>query len=439
MKIIILGSGVIGVSAAYILSTRGHEVEVIERQPQAGGETSFANGGQLSFSHAEPWANPSVLPKVVKWMFKEDAPLVFRPRADMDMIKWGIKFLMNCTSGRAHANSVQLLKMGLYSKKKMEQLRIFSGISFDNRREGILHIFSQQEDFDHAVEQAKFQEKLGCPAEIADRAKCIQLEPALEHAGKPVVGGIFQPLDESGDAYTFTQELARLCASEYKAQFHYGTSLRSINTDGSRITSVTTDKGEHKADAYIMSLGSYSPVYLKPLGIHVPIYPMKGYSITFPANHYSPALSLTDGEHKIVYSRLGNRLRIAGTAEFAGYNHDVRQERIAPIVRAVKGLFPKCGYDRPESEWACLRPSTPDGPPVIGKTRYSNLYMNTGHGTLGWTQAAGSAALIADVVEKPPDGNQPRRADAGAVLASVLLLLGFFGGDVCRLRWSDVL
>jgi D-amino-acid dehydrogenase len=399
MKIIILGSGVIGVSAAYMLGSRGHEVEIIERQEESGRETSFANGGQLSFSHAEPWANPGVLPKVAKWMFRDDAPLVLRPRADMDMISWGLKFLMNCRAAPAHANSVTLLKLGLYSKKKMEQLRVFSGVSFDNRRDGILHLFSEAKEFDLAVKQARFQEKLGCPADIADAKKCIQIEPALEHAGRPVVGGIFQPLDESGDAFMFTQELAKRCVSEYKAVFRYGTQVRAINASGGKITSVTTDKGEHTADAYILSLGSYSPLYLRPLGIRVPIYPMKGYSVTFPANHFTPSISLTDGEHKIVYSRLGDRLRIAGTAEFAGYNTAIRPERVAPIVRAVKALLPKCEFGSPETEWACLRPSTPDGPPVIGKTKYPNLYLNTGHGTLGWTQCAGSAALIADIVE----------------------------------------
>jgi len=399
VKILILGSGVIGVSAAYFLSSRGHEVEVIDRQSESGRETSYANGGQLSFSHAEPWANPSTLPKAAQWMFKDDAPLVFRPRADLDMINWGLKFIMNCTAARTQKNSVSLLRLGLYSKKKLEQLRSYSGIKFDNRREGILHIFSKQKDFDHAGEQARFQEKLGCRADIVNTQKCIQLEPMLEHAGKPIVGGIFQPLDESGDAFIFTQELAKLSAKEHKAVFHYNTTIHSIDQEGGKITSVTTDKGVFKADAYIVSLGSYSPIYLKPLGIHVPIYPMKGYSITFPTNHYTPQMSLTDGEHKIVYSRLGDRLRVAGTAEFAGHNTDIRPERIAPIVRAVKELLPKCEYDAPLSEWACLRPSTPDGPPVIGKTKYPNLYMNTGHGTLGWTQAAGSAALITDVIE----------------------------------------
>jgi D-amino-acid dehydrogenase len=320
----------------------------------------------------------------------------------MDMIKWGLKFLLNCNANSAQKNSVNLLRLGLYSKKQMEWFRTFSGVKFDNVREGILHIFSTEKEFDHAVVQAKFQDKFGCPAEIADVKRCVQFEPALEHVGTPLKGGIFQSLDESGDVFTFTQELAKLCASEHKTVFHYGTNITKINEDKGNITSITTDKGEIKGDIYIMSLGSYSPIYLKPLGISAPIYPMKGYSITFPANHYSPNMSLTDTENKLVYSRLGDRLRIAGTAEFAGYNHDVRAQRIDPIVKAVHTLFPKCEYGAPSSEWACLRPSTPDGPPIVGKTKYPNLFMNTGHGTLGWTQAAGSAALIADIIEQRP-------------------------------------
>ncbi|HEU5046306.1 MAG TPA: D-amino acid dehydrogenase [Rickettsiales bacterium] len=399
MKIVILGAGVIGVSAAYFLGSRGHEVEVIERNGASSMETSFANGGQLSFSHAEPWANPAVFAKIAKWMFKDDAPLVLRPRADLDMLDWGLRFLFNCSEPRANANSVNILRLGLYSKKKMEWLRSFTGIKFDNIREGILHVFTQEKDFEGAVKQAKFQDKFGCPSEIASHKKCLQIEPALEHAGRPILGGIFQPLDESGDVFTFTQELAKLCEKEHKTVFHYNTTLKSINQSGGKITSVTTDKGDITADAYIVSLGSYSSLYLKPIGIKVPIYPMKGYSITFPVNHYTPTVSLTDTENKIVYSRLGNRLRIAGTAEFAGHNTTIRAERIAPIVNAVRSLLPKCEYGAPESQWACLRPSTPDGPPIIGKTKYSNLYMNTGHGTLGWTQAAGSAALIADIIE----------------------------------------
>jgi len=402
MKVIVLGAGVVGVSTAYFLASRGHDVEVIERQTQSGCETSFANGGQLSFSHAEPWANPSVLPKLVKWAFKDDAPLVLRPRADLDMLTWGLKFLANCSESNAKKNSVSLLRLGIYSKKKLEWVRSYSGIQFDNRREGILHIFSAQKEWEHAIEQAKFQDKFGCPAEVADYDNCVRLEPALGNAGKKIIGGIFQSLDESGDAFAYTGELAKVCTKEYNVKFHYDTAITKINQKNGNVTSILTDKGEFTADAYVMSLGSYSPIYLKPLGIKLPIYPMKGYSVTFKAGHYAPNMSLTDGEHKLVYSRLGDRLRVAGTAEFAGYNQEVRQKRIAPIVRSIKELLPKCEFDTPESEWACLRPSTPDGPPIIGKTKYSNLYLNTGHGTLGWTQAAGSAALIADIIENRP-------------------------------------
>lgn len=402
MKILVLGAGVVGVTTAYVLASRGYEVEVIERQGGSGRETSFANGGQLSYAHAEPWANPHVLPKIAKWLFKDDAPLVFRPRADMDMIKWGIRFLLNCSASRAQANSVSLLKLGLYSKKKMEQMRQYTGIEFDNVREGILHIFSDQQEFDGAVAQEKYQTKLGCAGEICDLNRCITLEPTLAHTQRKILGGIHQPLDESGDIFTFTEQLAALCEREFNVQFHYGMHIKNILRDGDKITGVQTTLGDFKADNYVVTLGSYSPLFLKPLGIKAPIYPMKGYSITLPADSQAPKMSLTDTELKLVYSRLGNKLRVAGTAEFAGYNHDVMPKRIAPILNAAKALFPECNFDQLLSSWACLRPSTPDGPPIIGKTPYGNLFLNTGHGTLGWTQCAGSAMLLADIVENRP-------------------------------------
>lgn len=401
MKVVILGAGVVGVSAAYFLGARGFEVEVIERNSESACETSFANGGQLSYSHAEPWANPSVLPKVFKWLFKKDAPLVFRPRADIEMIRWGLQFLMNCSEARAHANSVNILRLGLYSKKKTEQLRNITGIQFDNIREGILHIFSNEKEYAHAIKQSEYQAKFGCKEDVIDLNACIRMEPALQHAGKKLVGGIHASLDESGDAQRFTRELAALCTREFRTVFHYNTAITKLERDKQgRISHVLTDKGTFKGDSYVMSLGSYSPLYLKKLGIRVPIYPMKGYSITIPANQFSPKVSLTDTELKLVYSRLGDRLRIAGTAEFAGYNTKIHAHRIEPLQRAVRELFPKAAHETILHEWACLRPSTPDGPPIIGKTPIENLYMNTGHGTLGWTQAVGSAALLADIMEK---------------------------------------
>lgn len=406
MRILILGAGVIGTSAAYVLGERGHQIEVIERNAEAGSETSFSNGGQLSFSHAEPWANPMVLSKVFKWMFKEDAPLVLRLSADPHMLAWGIRFLRNCLKDRCDVNSVNLLRLGIYSKKMMEKLRVMSGVEFDNLREGILHTYSDEKDMEHARAQAEYQNRFSGSnfnMEVLDHEGCLRKEPTLQYSSRKIVGGVYCALDESGDACKFTRNLATICEQEFQTHFHYNTAIEHLLVEGGRVTGVQTNKGVMKADAYIMSLGSYSYKHLKQVGISVPIYPMKGYSITVPAGDFAPTISLTDNENKIVISRLGDRLRAAGTAEFSGYNDIIRDVRIAPIVRATKSLFPHADYSEATmTKWACLRPSTPDGPPIIGKSKYSNLFLNTGHGTLGWTQCAGSACLIADVIENRP-------------------------------------
>lgn len=406
MKILILGAGVIGVTAAYVLGERGHEVEVIERQHEAGRETSYANGGQLSFSHAEPWANPHVLSKVFTWMFQEDAPLVLKPSLDPHMAGWTLSFLRNCLKANSERNALNLLRLGIYSKQVMEKIRVMSGISYNSLREGILHIYSREADFLHAQEQAELQNKMAASdfsMQVFNAEQCLQKEPTLRHADKTIIGGIFCPMDESGDAHLFSRDLAGVCTREFKAQFHYNRTIRSIETNKGRITGIITDKGEMRADAYVMSLGSYSYIYLKQIGITVPIYPMKGYSISLPIGKYHPTVSLTDNETKVVITPLGERLRAAGTAEFAGYNTDLSERRIAPILHATQQLFPHADYSEATlRKWACLRPSTPDGPPIIGTCKYENLFLNTGHGTLGWTQAAGSASLLADIMENRP-------------------------------------
>ncbi len=404
MKILILGSGVIGVTTAYVLAKRGYDVEVIDRAPHAAAETSYANGGQLSYSHAEPWANPGTLPKVFKWMFDDTAPLVMRPRWDLDMFKWGLNFLSNCTTSKAEANTVTMLKLGLYSRKMMQKLHAETNLSFDYKREGILHIFCNEKDFEAAKKQAHFQEKFGCEETFKTRDECLALEPALHHSDYKLVAGIHAHQDESGDIFQFTSQLAALCQSDLGVKFHYNTTITGLVKKNDKIVAVQTDKGEFTADNYVLSLGSYSPLLLKDVGINVPIYPMKGYSITFKSNEYAPKISVTDQKAKIVYSGLGTRLRVAGTAEFAGYDNTLNMKRVDAIKRAVQKLFPKAieGEDAVLTEWACLRPSTPDGPPIIGKTPLINLYLNTGHGTLGWTQAAGSAYLLADSLEHKP-------------------------------------
>lgn len=402
MRICILGSGVIGVTSAYALAMRGHDVTVMDRQPASALECSFANGGQLSYSHAEPWANPGVFLKLWKWMWQDDAPLVLRPRADIHMIRWGLLFLMNCLPARARAHSEAHLRLGLYSKREMNRMMAETNIAFDHLNKGIAHVFTSRSEFEHAKRQADFQHSLGCEEKILSRDELLALEPSLAHSAESIVGGLHATLDESGDIHLFTQRLAEYCQQHLKVKFEYGHEIRRLHVGGGAISHIETTKDYVSGfDAYVLSLGSYSPVYLRQIGLYVPIYPMKGYSITFKANEFSPTISVTDSSRKVVYSRLGERIRVAGTAEFAGYNDAVRKVRIDPILRGVKSLFPKADLSE-VSEWACLRPSTPDGPPVIGATPYSNLFVNTGHGTLGWTQAAGSASLLADVVDKKP-------------------------------------
>lgn len=404
MNILILGSGLQGVTAAYELGRRGHQVTVLDRQQTSGAETSFANGGQLSYSHAEPWATPGVLPKLPGWLVRPDAPLVFRLRADWQMIRWGLKFLRNCTPARARINALNILRLGLYSRRKFEELRRDTGIEFGYGNKGILDIFGSDADFEHAKRQVEFQAKFGCEQRVLSEAECLTLEPALAATGRHIAGGIHSFMDETGDAYIYCNELAKLAAQRYGVKFEYGVIIKKLVAENNVIAGVTTDRGDISADAYVMAMGSYSPVYLRPLKIDLPVYPMKGYSITVDASEACPALSVADDKCKTVYTRLGNKLRVAGTAEFAGYDTGINPKRIAPMLKAARGLFPGVNWEGAMTSWGCLRPSTPDGPPILGPTPYPNLFLNTGHGTLGWTQAAGSATIVADIIErKIPD------------------------------------
>lgn len=405
MKICILGAGVLGVTSAYELAKRGHEVTVLERQPEAARECSFANGGQLSYSHAEPWANPGVFPKLWKWMFQEDAPLVLRPRADIHLLRWGALFLYNCLPARAHRHCEVILRLGLYSKAQMARIMAETKIDFHFLANGTLHVFDNEKSLEAAKRHNDFQSELGCTETPMSVKECFDREPALANTTKKLVGGMYAPIDESGDIHFFTRNLAAYCAEKLKVKFLYGQKIARLHKASGRITHVEVD-GQHRDyisgfDAYVMALGSYSSVHLRQLGLYVPIYPMKGYSISFDASEHCPKVSITDDAAKQVYTWLGGRMRVAGTAEFAGYNDAVRKVRIDPLIRGVRELFPKAPMEN-LSEWACLRPSTPDGPPIIGKTPIENLFMNTGHGTLGWTQGAGSARLLADVVDGAP-------------------------------------
>lgn len=404
MKITILGAGVIGVTSAYLLAEQGHEVEVIDRGSQPASETSHANGGQLSFSHAEPWANPHVLKKVFGWMLRDDAPLVLRPSADPRMLSWTLDFLRQCQKHHSLENSRRLLRLGLYSKKQTEAIRLSSGVAFDHISKGILHVYTHKDDLEHAKEQAAYQNSVVDDAEhmiALDRDGVFAREPSLAFSNRPVVGGILCTVDETGDCGMFTENLAKVAAERFKVQFSYNTHVTRLNVERGKIKSVLTSHGLKQADVFVLCLGSYSYDLLKQIGLNTHLYPMKGYSITVPVGEHAPQISITDNEKKIVITRLGNHLRTAGTAEFAGYNTALKEKRILPILKATQSWFPDADYSEESMfKWACLRPSTPDGLPIIGHTKYDNLYVNTGHGTLGWTQSCGSAKLLCDLIHK---------------------------------------
>lgn len=408
MKIIVLGAGVIGITAAWYLRQKGFEVTVIERQSGAGLETSFANGGQISVSHAEPWANPGAPKKVLKWLMKEDAPLLFRLRADLLQWRWGMQFLRECTPERTRHNIIQIVNLGTYSRSALQQLRHDTGIHYDELSKGILHFYTSEQEFAEALEPAKIMREFGCDRHVISTQQAIALEPALASIQHQIAGATYTAADESGDAHQFTQNLASLCAAQ-GVQFLYNSSIVALNSDGQKITGVRTksDQGEQTftADNYVLALGSYSPQLVKPLGLDLLIYPAKGYSATFPIIQAdkAPSVSLTDDEFKLVFSRLGDRLRVAGTAELNGYSTELNEVRCKAITRRVMQLFPDVVDIDRVHYWTGLRPATPSNVPYIGHSKIANLWLDTGHGTLGWTHACGSGRALADIVagQKP--------------------------------------
>ncbi len=400
MKIAVLGAGVVGVTSAWHLARAGHEVTVVDRQDAAAMETSFANGGQISTSHAEPWANPATPTQILKWLGREDSPMLFRLRADPHQWAWGLAFLRECLPARSRANAAQIAAINRYSRAQLLALRAETGIQYEQQTRGILRIYEGRQALDEAVAAASLEKLHGIELRVLTAGECVELEPALSARAEHITGGVHAPGDESGDAYTFTQDLARMCAAR-GVRFRYGSSVARIETGSGRVSRVFLRSGESiQADTYVMALGSYSPLLLRPIGISIPVYPLKGYSITIALaeGDVAPRISVSDAAHKLVMSRLGDRLRVAGTAELTGYDTAINEIRCRAIVRRTFELFPRAGRPEDAQFWAGLRPATPGGVPCIGRTRYPNLLLNTGHGTLGWTMACGSGAAIADIV-----------------------------------------
>ena len=404
MKVVVLGAGLLGVTSAYYLQQLGHEVTVLDRQAAPAAETSFANGGQISVSHAEPWANPSAPFKVLQWLSREDAPLLFRLRADTRQWLWGLQFLRECTVARTRRNIEQIVKLGLYSREMLQALRRETGIAYDHRTQGILHFYTSQKEFDAALKPAELMRELGCERRVVSPEEAVRIEPALAHIRERLAGATYTAEDESGDANLFAREVVRLC-HDRGVRFLMSHTVTALRVAGAKIDHVEATNADGRfqricGDAFVLALGSVSPLFAAPLGIRLPIYPAKGYSVTMPVKDESRAnqVSLTDDEFKLVYSRLGNRLRIAGTAELNGYDRDLNSVRCEAIVRRVEDIFPGAGDSSEAQFWTGLRPATPSNVPLIGGTRLPNLYLNTGHGTLGWTHACGSGKSIARIV-----------------------------------------
>lgn len=402
MKIAILGAGVIGVTTAYYLHKLGYEVTVIERNAESASECSHANGGQLSYSHAEPWATPSALRKLPKWLFAKDSPLVLNPNLDLAMWKWALSFVGHCTDKQKQISTRHTLRLALHSRNCFADVINDTSIKFSYLEKGTVHVFRDEATLAANIAQAEFQKTLGCDYEVLhSRADCEIMEPALKYSPAPIIGGIYFPMDATGDVHTFTENLSKYLIKQ-GVTFLYKHNVKEMITDGDKITGISTNAGQVNADSYVLSLGAASPLLLRKIGIKVPIYPMKGYSLSIDVKdeEKTPVAGITDQHNKIVYSRLNNVLRVAGTAEFAGYNDIALPSRMATLRRMVMQLFPESGDINGAREWACLRPSTPEGTPIIGKTPYKNLYLNTGHGTLGWTLSCGSASIIASIINE---------------------------------------
>jgi D-amino-acid dehydrogenase len=405
MKIVILGAGVVGVTSAYYLTKAGHEVTVIDRQSGPALETSFANAGEISPGYASPWAAPGIPQKAVKWLFMKHAPLIIRPLFDAATVRWILSMLANCTEARYALNKERMVRIAEYSLDCLTALRAETGISYDNRSQGTLQLFRTQKQLDGITKDIKVLQAAGVPFEVLDPTGCIAAEPGLASVREKIAGGLRLPRDETGDCFKFTNALAEH-AKALGVVFHFGVKIHQLRPEGDRIAAIETSAGDFKADAYVGALGSYTPALMKPLGLRVPVYPVKGYSITLPIvdEGRAPVSTIMDETYKIAITRLGDRIRVGGMAEIAGFNLDLPPARRATLEHSVQDLFGGAGDMQRATFWSGLRPMTPDGTPVIGKTRYSNLYLSTGHGTLGWTMACGSGRVLADMMSgKRPD------------------------------------
>lgn len=401
MRVLILGSGVIGTTSAWYLRQAGFEVTVVDRQPGPALETSFANAGQLSFGYTSPWAAPGVPLKAVKWLFEEHAPLAIRPTGDLNQYRWLWQMLRNCTAERYAINKARMVRMSDYSRDCINELRAEIGIDYEGRQLGTTQLFRTQQQLDAAAQDIEVLSQYGVPYEVLDREGIIRVEPALAGAADKLVGALRLPEDQTGDCQLFTRKLAALAAAA-GVEFRYGQDISALQGEGDRITGVRINGQLETADHYVVALGSYSPSLVAPLGLHLPVYPLKGYSLTLPITDsaMAPTSTILDESYKIAITRFQDRIRVGGMAEVSGFDLSLSSKRRATLEKVVNDLYPQGGDLSRAEFWTGLRPATPDGTPVIGASPYRNLFLNTGHGTLGWTMACGSGRYLADLMSQ---------------------------------------
>lgn len=401
MRVLVLGSGVIGTASAYYLARQGLEVTVVDRQPAVAMETSFANAGQISPGYASPWAAPGVPLKAVKWLLERHAPLAIKLTGDVDQYLWMAQMLRNCTANRYAVNKERMVRLSEYSRDCLDELRAETGIAYENRSLGTTQLFRTQAQVDAAAKDIAVLEQSGVPYELLDRDGIARVEPALASVKGILAGALRLPNDQTGDCQLFTTKLAEM-ARNLGVEFRFGQDIQRLDHAGDRINGVWIDGKLETADRYVLALGSYSPQMLKPLGIKAPVYPLKGYSLTVPITNgdMAPASTILDETYKVAITRFDNRIRVGGMAEIAGFDLSLNPRRRETLEMIVNDLYPRGGDLSQASFWTGLRPATPDGTPIVGATAFRNLFLNTGHGTLGWTMACGSGRLLADLIAR---------------------------------------
>ncbi|UQY32858.1 D-amino acid dehydrogenase [Pseudomonas fulva] len=401
MRVLVLGSGVIGTASAYYLARQGFEVVVVDRQDGPAMETSFANAGQVSPGYASPWAAPGIPLKAMKWLLQKHAPLAIKLTGDVDQYLWMAQMLRNCTASRYAVNKERMVRLSEYSRDCLDELRAETGIGYEARQLGTTQLFRTQAQLDNAAKDISVLEQSGVPYELLDRAGIAKVEPALASVTDKLAGALRLPNDQTGDCQLFTRRLAEM-ATALGVQFRFGQNIQRLDVAGDRINGVWIDGKLETADRYVLALGSYSPQLLKPLGIRAPVYPLKGYSLTVPITNpdMAPTSTILDETYKVAITRFDQRIRVGGMAEIAGFDLSLNPRRRETLEMIVGDLYPQGGDLSQADFWTGLRPATPDGTPIVGATPYRNLFLNTGHGTLGWTMACGSGRLLADLIAR---------------------------------------